>query len=129
MCMNRVIVAGSRYYNDKEALYNMVDTVLKSIDGDVEIISGNCRGADKLGEQYAEEHGIPVKIFPAEWLKYGKRAGYIRNKQMAEYASEENGVLIAFPFGDSKGTNMMIKLGKEHGLKVFVVKDDLYSWG
>ena len=79
-----------------------------------------CRGADLLGEEYAKEHKIPLKIFPADWDTYGKRAGYLRNKQMAEYASKENGVLVAFPVGDSKGTKMMIRLAHEYDLEINV---------
>ena len=56
---------------------------------------------------------------------YGKRAGYIRNKQMAEYTSEENGVLIAFPIGEARGTKLMIKLAHEYDLET----DVYYSLG
>jgi len=57
----------------------------------------------------------------AEWDKYGKSAGYKRNEQMAIYAKEDNGVLIAFHNG-SKGTKHMIDLANKHGLRVFVIK-------
>ena len=55
-----------------------------------------------LGEQYAKEHGIPLVLFPADWDRYGKRAGYIRNDKMARYASEKDGILIAFPVGEGE---------------------------
>lgn len=115
--MTRIIVAGSRDFADKERLYKALDSHLAYINDGVEIVSGHCRGADILGEQYAREHNIPLIVFPADWDKYGKRAGYIRNKQMAEYASEENGVLIAFPIGESRGTKMMIKLARDYDIE------------
>ena len=118
--MTRVIVAGSRDFTDKERLYKILDNRLASIKDDVEIISGHCRGADMLGEQYAKDHNIPVVLFPADWNAYGKRAGYIRNKQMAEYASEENGVLIAFPIGEARGTKMMIRIAHNYDLETEV---------
>lgn len=118
--MTRIIVAGSRYFSNKEWLYSVLDDYLKSVDDDVEIVSGHCRGADMLGEQYAKDHGIPLVLFPANWSKYGKRAGYIRNDKMAKYASEKDGVLIAFPVGESRGTKMMIRLAHNYGLETDV---------
>ena len=118
--MTRVIVAGSRDFADKKRLYKVLDEYLPSFNDEIEIVSGHCRGADLIGEDYATQHRIPLVIFPADWGKYGKRAGYIRNKQMAEYASKENGALVAFPVGDSKGTKMMIRLAHEYGLEINV---------
>ena len=122
--MTRIIVAGSRDFTDKEKLYKVLDSYLLSTSKYVEIVSGHCKGADLLGEQYAREHNIPIAIFPADWGTYGKRAGYIRNKQMAEYASDMNGVLIAFPVGESKGTRMMIRLAHEYGLETKVYEEN-----
>jgi len=118
--MTRIIVAGSRYFSNKEWLYSVLDDYIKNIDDNVEIVSGHCRGADMLGEQYAKDHGIPLVLFPADWSKYGKRAGYIRNNQMAKYASEKNGVLIAFPIGEARGTKMMIRIAHNYDLETEV---------
>lgn len=123
--MTRIIVAGSRNFNDKERLYNVLDNYLSNDKDKLEIVSGHCRGADLLGEQYAKDHNIPLVIFPADWDAYGNRAGYIRNKQMAEYASKENGVLIAFPVGEARGTKMMIRLAHDYDIET----DVYYSLG
>ena len=118
--MTRVIVAGSRNFTDKEKLYKVLDNRLASIKDKVESISGHCRGADMLGEQYAKEHGIPLVLFPADWDRYGKRAGYIRNDKMARYASKKDGILIAFPVGEARGTKMMIRIAHSYGLETDV---------
>ena len=123
--LTRVIIAGSRDYTYKETLYKVVDKVLSEINDNIEIVSGGCRGADALGERYALDHGYGLKIFPAYWKKFGKKAGYIRNKEMAEYASKENGILIAFPLGESRGTNMMISLADDYGLKIYIAKSEV----
>ena len=86
----------------------------------MEIVCGKARGANTLGEKFAKNYGIKVKYFPADWNSLGKSAGYKRNKQMAEYAKEKNGVLIAFWDKKSKGTKHMIDLANSNGLKVFV---------
>lgn len=80
------------------------------------IISGGARGVDSLGEWYGQCFGIPVYVMPAEWDKYGKAAGPIRNEQMAKEAD----ALIAVWDGKSQGTRHMIRCAKEEGLEVFV---------
>lgn len=89
----------------------------------IRIVSGTARGADKLGEQYAQIAHYDVSRFPAAWDLYGKSAGYKRNAEMAKFASEDGniGVLIAFWDGKSRGTKHMIDLAKRYGLDVHVV--------
>ena len=122
--MVRVIIAGSRNFNDQDLFDNSVhDALIKYDTDELEIISGGCSGADRMGEEYAEEWGIKCTVFPADWNKYGKAAGPIRNEQMARYAAEtDHGILIAFPIGESRGTRNMIRLAKQYGLEVKVVE-------
>lgn len=115
----RVIIAGSRDFNDYHTLRKVCDKILHK-QKSVQIVSGMARGADKLGEQYANEKNYKVYCMPADWEKEGKRAGYIRNKKMAEFADS----LIAFWDGDSRGTKMMIDLAEANGLQVKV-----YNYG
>ena len=125
----RVIIAGSREFNDFPKLMNSSIEILTEIskkrdDLDrIRIISGTARGADKLGEQYAKIAGYELSKFPADWDRLGKRAGYVRNAEMAKFAVEDDnyGVLIAFWDGKSRGTKHMIDLAKRYGLEVHVV--------
>lgn len=123
----RIIIAGSRDFNDFEMLFKNVETIQNEIItkrndiSEVVIISGTARGADKLGELYAERTNLKIKRFPADWNNLGKRAGYVRNAEMAKYAVKEVGVLIAFWDGISKGTKHMIDLAKRYDLEVHVV--------
>ncbi|MDY6291110.1 MAG: DUF2493 domain-containing protein [Succiniclasticum sp.] len=115
----RIIVAGGRDFTDYALLSQTLDAVLEKYTFyEVQIVSGCCRGADALGEHYAKEHRIPVKRFPADWLQYGKVAGPIRNREMAEYASEGEGVLVAFWDGKSRGTASMIRIAEKAGLQI-----------
>ena len=125
----RIIVAGSRDYKNYGQLADILDVLVdnlhdRGIDrSNIEIVSGGCRGADELGERYAKESYIRCSIFPADWSKYGKSAGPIRNDTMAKYAVKaDEGYLVAFPIGESRGTRSMIKLAEQHGLKVQVIE-------
>ena len=60
------------------------------------------------------ELSIPIKQFIPDWDKYGKSAGMIRNKQMAEYATE----LLLIWVGESKGSAHMKKEAEKRGLKI-----------
>lgn len=111
-----VIIAGTRTFDNYDVLREHCD-VFFSRKKPTAIICGEARGADTLGKRYAEEHGIPVMSFPADWDRYGKSAGYRRNKEMSEHAD----ALVAFWDGESRGTKNMIDLAHEAGLPVRVV--------
>ena len=115
----RIIVAGGRDFTDYALLSETLDVIFERYTlHEVQIVSGSCRGADALGERYAREHGITIKRFPANWLAYGKAAGPIRNREMAEYAAKCDGMLVAFWDGKSRGTASMIRLAEKYGLRI-----------
>ena len=119
----RIITAGGRDFGDYRLLADTLDSLLTELEtDDITIVSGGCRGADTLGERYASEHGIPIKVFPADWKTWGRAAGPIRNRQMAEFASAGHGILIAFWDGKSRGTASMIRLAGQYGLDTLVTK-------
>ena len=109
----KVIIAGGRNVTDYEVLLN---AVLHAGFDITAVISGGAKGADALGEQFAEDTGLPVYKFPAHWEKYGKAAGPIRNELMAEFGD----ALIALWDGKSRGTKHMIEQANKHGLRVHV---------
>jgi hypothetical protein len=108
----KVIIAGSRDFDDYELLCKYCDHILQN-QTDIEIVSGTAKGADQLGERYAKEKEYKITRFPADW-SLGKSAGYIRNEEMAKYAD----ALIAFWNGMSKGSKHMINLANKYNLKI-----------
>jgi hypothetical protein len=114
----RVIVSGSRDFDDENFVFAILDEIHqgKGID---EIIHGGCRGADKIGEAWADLRGVYVKEFAADWNKYGKKAGPIRNRSMALRAD----LLVAFYEGKcGKGTRDMVNAALEVGLDIMVAR-------
>ncbi|MDD4411986.1 MAG: DUF2493 domain-containing protein [Bacilli bacterium] len=116
--MFKVIIAGSRDFNNYNLLKEKCDYQLQNIKEEIIIVSGTARGADKLGERYAKEKGYKIDPHPANWDFHGKSAGYIRNEEMAKCSD----ALIACWDGKSKGTKHMIDLANKYGLKVCIVK-------
>lgn len=108
----KVIIAGSRTIRDIK-----LRQIIKESGFDItEIVSGDCRGIDHLGELYAEVEDIPIKKFPADWTKHGKAAGPIRNQTMADYAD----ALILIWDGESRGSFDMLTKAFKKGLSIFV---------
>ena len=112
----KIIIAGSRNMVPIKEDWALLDRLLLEM-VITEVVSGCAKGADTFGEEWADDQKLPVKKFPADWDKYGRAAGPIRNKQMAKYADG----LVAFRFKNSKGTTNMIKQAQERGLKVVVI--------
>lgn len=113
----RVIIAGSRHYEDIEH----VRQAMRECEFDVDVvISGAARGVDRLGEQWAAENGIKVQQFYADWYKHERRAGMIRNAAMAGCAD----ALVAIWDGESRGTRHMINTMRRLGKRVYVYYAD-----
>jgi hypothetical protein len=117
----KLIIAGSRDFDDYEFLSYHAALITSDDCSIPEIVSGTARGADQLGERWAAEHDCHIKRFPADWTKYGKGAGYIRNTEMAQYAD----TLLAFWDGQSRGTSHMIDCAlKSPGItRILVIKE------
>lgn len=116
----KIIIAGGRDFMDYNLLKEKVNKILqeKKVTHKIVIISGCARGADTLGLRYASENAFDVEEYPADWDKYGKKAGYVRNVEMAENAD----ALIAFWDGKSKGTKHMIDIATERNLPIRVIR-------
>ncbi|SFJ63090.1 Protein of unknown function [Paenibacillus sp. UNC496MF] len=119
----RLIVAGSRDFNDYPLLRSKLDFFLQHQPYTI-IVSGAARGADSLGEDYAKERGLPIDQFPADWNplhlkgKLDRSAGYRRNEQMAKVSQG----CVCFWDGTSRGTEHMINLANKYKLQTRVVK-------
>lgn len=109
----RVIIAGTRTITDPAIIAEAI--ALAGFDV-TEVVSGGARGVDRLGEAWARARGIRVRVFPAEWARYGRRAGPVRNRTMAEHAD----ALIAIWDGASRGTAVMIDAARARGLAIYV---------
>jgi len=110
----KVLVCGGRNYSNVDKMYSVLDTFPITT-----IISGHARGADQMAEMYADERDIAVEVYPADWSKHGKAAGFIRNKQMLDEGKPD--LVVAFPGG--KGTSMMVDIARKAGVTVEEIEE------
>jgi hypothetical protein len=114
----KVLVCGDRNWTNIDA----IKRELLAFGPGTIIVHGACRGADTFAGIVAGELGYEVREYPAEWAKYGRAAGPIRNRQMLE---EEPTLVLAFheDFPSSKGTKDMVKAAKARGIATRLVKE------
>jgi hypothetical protein len=122
----RVLVCGSRNWHDYDIILNTLADECIACSGNIEVvIEGECRGGDLLGKRAAQEMGIPILPFPADWAKYGKSAGIRRNAQMLVEGNPDS--VLAFQINGSPGTGNMITIAADVGIPVKVYAPD-GSW-
>ncbi len=112
----RAIIAGCRDYTDYKDFCSKMSKFFNGFEMFDQILSGGAKGADEMGKRWAEYHSIPVKVFPADWLKHGEAAGPIRNAEMVKNAD----TLIAFWDGRSKGTANIIRLAMHARIEIHI---------
>ena len=116
--MLRVLVCGSRFYTDKYKVWKVLDLVQAEENEPIIVIEGRCTkgGADMFAGQWATKN-LPIENhlqFPADWHKYKKSAGPIRNRQMLIEGKPD--LVLAFGGRDGTGTNHMVAISKAAGL-------------
>lgn len=103
----KLAIIGSRTFNNYELLVSILEQYKSKI---TLVVSGAAKGADSLGERWAIKNNIKTLIFPADWEKYGKRAGFIRNEDIIKNCD----CVIAFWDGISKGTTHSLSLCEKY---------------
>ena len=111
----RIAIVGSREFKNYSLMKEKYLEITKDMKVDA-IVSGGARGADTLAEQLAKELEITLIVYVAEWKKFGKGAGMMRNTTIVE----DSDIIIAFPIGSSVGTWDTIRKAKKVNKPVYV---------
>lgn len=112
----KVLVCGGRDFNDRELLFKTLDRLHRANPITL-VIHGGARGADALGDQWADAEFVECKAFQADWDTHGKAAGPIRNSQMLQ---EKPDLVVACPGGP--GTADMVRKARAAGVAVLEVE-------
>lgn len=109
----KVLVCGGRNFDNAKLL----ETKMNSLGAISLIIEGGASGADKLANQFAEIHSIPVQQFKADWHRHGKAAGPMRNQDMLDIGRPD--LVVAFEGG--RGTADMVRRSKNANVEVMEI--------
>ncbi|ASZ75494.1 hypothetical protein KIW74_gp34 [Mycobacterium phage Kimona] len=118
--MRRVLVTGSRNWKDRPTIWNALHAELSISPEGIVVVHGGARGADDIADRWAHgmnQMGYKVRVekHDAEWGRYGKRAGMIRNQQMVDAGAD---VCLAFPLPGSVGTYGCMIAARRAGIRV-----------
>jgi hypothetical protein len=114
----KLSIIGSREFNDYNLMIKKINE-LYDIQNITTIISGGAIGADKLAEKFAKDNNIKIELYLPDWNRYGKSAGYIRNKLIIENCDE----VIAFWNGKSPGTKLSIDIAEKLKKIIHIIKN------
>ncbi len=104
----KIAVVGSRDFPDTGFVQSIVTQLCKDLP-DMVLVSGGARGVDSWAEKIAKRKGIQTEIYPADWNRLGKAAGFIRNQDIVKAAD----LILIFWDGQSKGTQHTLELAQK----------------
>ena len=110
----RLLICGDREWSDLDLMKEFID----SLPADTIIIEGDARGADKMAGSLAQQRGLQIEVYPAQWEMYGRRAGPLRNQQMLDEGKPDEVVYCHDNLEYSKGTKDMVTRARKSGLPV-----------
>jgi len=115
MSYKRFLFCGDRKWANKQVIRSVVATLPEGST----VIEGEARGVDTLSRDAALERGLMVERYPAQWSRYGRRAGPIRNQIMLEHGKPEVMIYFHYNIAESKGTKDMITRCRKARIPVY----------
>jgi predicted Rossmann fold nucleotide-binding protein DprA/Smf involved in DNA uptake len=100
----KLAIVGGRDFDNYEKMRGAFDFFFGTISASIEIVSGGAIGADSLAKKLAQDNKMGYVEYLPDWDKYGRSAGFKRNRQIAEYAD----MILVFWNGKSHGTKNTI---------------------
>lgn len=120
----RLLITGSRNWPFPEDIHDAIVEACSKLDvkyfKHVILVHGGAKGADTIAAEFGEMLGMTIEEHPADWKRHGKKAGYIRNAEMADLGAD---LCLAFIYNRSRGATMMKNLCHKAGIPV-----EEYSW-
>jgi hypothetical protein len=114
-----VLVCGDRNWADVEEIRWFLQFLLFEFKPEeITIVEGGCRGADRISGGIARSMGMRVFTENADWKKYGKVAGPIRNQLMLDKYKPDLVVAFHDHIEESKGTKDMVNRARTQGFEV-----------
>jgi len=116
--MFTILVCGGRDYENRDRVYRTLDELAKQHPEGIRLVHGSAPGADSLAAHWATFNRVPATAVPADWKKYGRAAGPIRNSQMLEMSSPD----LCVAFAGGTGTADMVTKCRKAGVEVMEIQ-------
>lgn len=114
----RILITGSRDWDDRDLLEETF--IQHALPSNAVLVSGACpTGADRMAESFADSEGWEIERYPADWRKYGKRAGFVRNAEMVNTGAD---ICLAFIKNNSRGATMTATLAQKAGIETIIIR-------
>jgi hypothetical protein len=130
----RILITGSREFDDYTTVCMELGGVMRHLMATtrpfprIVVVHGAARGADTLADRAARAFGMETEPHPADWTRYGKRAGFIRNAEMVALGASR--ALAFYKTGAAhRGTDHAVALAEKAGIPVRRVTDSLDNEG
>ena len=117
----KILVTGDRNWTN----VLRVREVLATLPPDTVLVHGAARGADTIAETVAKSLGFTILRYPAQWKKFGRPAGPIRNREMLD-KNKDIDIVIGFhnDIENSKGTKDMLDYAKSRGKRCVLYTEE-----
>jgi hypothetical protein len=117
----RILITGSRTWDDRDFIWNVLDTLLAEL-GDVTVVHGACgKGADLIAQGWVRHKMVTdpaarvrAERHPADWQQYGRAAGFRRNAEMIALGAD---LVLAFIRDNSRGATGCADLAERAGIE------------
>lgn len=121
--VRRLLITGSRKWADHHAISAaLFDYWYRAGKvNDILLMHGGAAGADVLAAQVWAANGMQTEAWPADWDRYGRRAGILRNLQMLDMQPEH---VIAFIRDNSPGASHCAAEAERRGIPVTYIRED-----
>ena len=128
----KLLICGDRDWSDQETMRKALLLLIDNCHREKEplhIIHGDARGADKMAGELATKFRLKVTAYPADWEKYKKAAGPIRNTRMLNEGHPDAVLAFHNNIATSKGTANMLVQAAKRGIKTMLVTShDKCTW-
>ena len=120
----RIIFCGDRWWTDRESIAEVMHTLIDAF-ATFTVIEGEARGADLIAKAIARSYDLPVASFKADWDRFKKAAGPIRNAEMLYHGRADGVVAFHKNIMTSSGTKNMVMQARKAGVPAWVWGDSI----
>jgi hypothetical protein len=123
----RVLVTGSRTWTDTDVIERALrNSTSRARPDEVTVVHGGADGADMLAHWCAQMLGMNTEVHPADWSRYVRRAGMVRNEAMVATGAD---LCLAFILDHSRGASHCARAARSAGIstRIYTLTEEVHD--